>query len=154
VLSIRHIPIATGFYYGASFASMFAILVGMLMAGISQVMPKARPWAALAVIAIVATQIVNYWPVNQGWLMLHNEEMARARVLGMPSRFQKRFPLAPGRPLTTTEVNGIWSAWKRGRMVPYIREHRLAPSAAYLVFELRRIDELLNPESQEDENDD
>jgi hypothetical protein len=55
---------------------------------------------------------------------------------------QRRFPLAPLRPLTTDEVNGIWSAWKRDRMEAYIRERRLTTSALYEVVELRALDRL------------
>jgi hypothetical protein len=156
VLSIRHIPIVTGFYYGASFASLFAILVGMLVHGLSLLDWRLRPYVALGVVAIVAVQIVNFWPVNEGWKQLHNEEMTRARILEMPDRFRRRFPLREGRPLTRAEVDGIWSSWRNGKMPAYIREHRLSPSAAYLVFELREIDRqraLANGSAESNDND-
>jgi hypothetical protein len=154
LLSIRHIPIVTGFYYGASFASLFSILVGMLFAGISDLIPKARPDAALAVIAIVAVQIANFWPINDGWIYTHNEVMSKARVLEQSPRFQRRYPLEPGRPLSAAEVNGIWTAWKQGRMQQYVRSQRLSPAASYEVFELRELDRLLLKQGPNDGDED
>jgi hypothetical protein len=154
LLSVRHIPIVTGFYYGASFASLFAILVGMLFAGVARIFPGFRADAALAVIAIVAVQITNFWPINEGWMYTHNEMMARGRVLEQTPRFQRRYPLEPGRPLTATEVNGIWTAWKEGRMQPYIAKYKMSPAASYLVFELRELDRLLSQQNQNNTEDD
>ena len=154
LLSIRHIPIVTGFYYGASFASLFAILVGMTFAGLCQIVPRIRPDAACAVIAIVVVQIANFWPINQGWMYTHNEVMARARFLGETPRFQRRYPMEVGRPLTMTEVNGIWAAWKQGRMQPYIRRHKLSPASLYLVLELREIDNQIQQSREDLEEDD
>jgi len=154
LLSIRHIPIVTGFYYGASFASLFAILVGMLFAGVARIIPRARPDAALAVVAIVVVQIANFWPINEGWKYTHNEVMSRARVLEQTPRFQRRYPMEVGRPLTMTEVNGIWSAWKQGQMQPYVRRNKLSPASSYLVFELREIDSQLQQADQDQTDDD
>jgi hypothetical protein len=154
LLSIRHIPIVTGFYYGASFASLFAILVGMLFAGVARIFPRARPDTALAVIAIVVVQITNFWPINEGWKYTHNEVMARARVLEQTPRFQRRYPMEVGRPLTMTEVNDIWTAWKQGQMQPYVRRNKLSPASSYLVFELREIDNQLQKQGQDETDDD
>ena len=43
LLMVRHIPVVTGYYYGAIFASLFALLVGLLMAHVVQVVSWARP---------------------------------------------------------------------------------------------------------------
>jgi hypothetical protein len=94
----------------------------------------------LAVVAIVATQIVNFWPINDGWRYAHDEIMLPMRFTEFRAAFRKRFPLALGRPLSAAEVNGLWAAWKRDRMEQYVRENGLSPGAAYLVFELREID--------------
>ena len=105
--------------------------------------PVARPFAALAVVAIVGTQIVNFAPINAGWIYQHTEIMARDFVTKqLRPGLQRRLPLAPLRPLTATEVNGVWSAWHRDRMEAYIREHRLTTSAVYEVMELRALDRL------------
>ena len=142
-LSIRHIPIVTGYYYGAGFASLFAILIGLLVGCVSEMKPVARPFAALAVAAIVGAQIANFAPINAGWIYQHTEIMARDFMTKqLRPGLQRRLPLAPLRPLTITEVNGIWSAWHRDRMEAYIREHRLTTSAVYEVMELRALDRL------------
>ena len=154
LLSIRHIPVVTGFYYGACFASLFAILVGMMLKGVSLVIPSARPYATLAVIAIVATQIINFWPINEGWKYAHNEIMARARIVERGPKFWKRYPLEQGRPLTATEVNGLWDAWQNGRMPQYIQTNKLAPAATYVVFELREIDRHLGKRRLDENEDD
>ena len=150
-LSIRHIPVVTGFYYGAGFAALFAILIGLAFAGLSQVVPRARPLAALAVVGIVGTQIVNFGPIDAGWAYQHTEIMARDYVQReFRPGLQRRFPLAPLRPLTADEVNGIWAAWKRDRMEAYIREHRLTTSALYEVMELRALDRLTRDAADDD----
>lgn len=142
-LSIRHIPVVTGFYYGAGFAALFALLIGLLFGGLSRIVPTARPFAALGVVAIVGTQIVNFAPIDAGWIYQHTEIMARDFVQReFRPGLQRRFPLAPLRPLTADEVNGIGSAWKRDRMEAYIRDHRLTTSALYEVMELRALDRL------------
>ena len=137
LLSIRHIPVVTGYYYGAAFASLFAILVGMMLSGVGRVLPRARSFAALAVVGIVTTQMVNFWPINDGWRYAHDDVMLPMRYGEQRSGFQKRYPLVPGRPLTVTEINGIWSAWRRNRMDRYTRDNGVSPGAAYLIFELR-----------------
>ena len=43
LLMVRHIPVVAGYYYGAIFASIFALLVGLLVAGASQVVALGRP---------------------------------------------------------------------------------------------------------------
>ena len=59
-----------------------------------------------------------------------------------------------GRPLTVTEVNGIWAAWKQGQMQPYVRRNKLSPASSYLVFELREIDNQLQKLGQDETDDD
>ena len=145
LLSIRHIPIVTGFYYGASFASLFAILVGMLLSGISRVAPRARPYAALAVVGIVATQIVNFWPINDG--------LAEAPQRGDGAGAHLR----PGRPLAepVPDRRGGATAHEHGspqslasleaQAAPTVRSRATSSRlrAGYLVFELREIDRQL-----------
>jgi hypothetical protein len=141
LLSVRHIPVVTGFYYGAPFASLFAILIGMLLSGLSAIVPKARPFAALAVVAIVATQIVNFGPINDGWRYLHNEEMGRARLWVYGDRWRSRYPIMETeQPLTRTEVERLWRAWKRGQLQPYVKNQKFSAAAGYLIVELREID--------------
>ena len=141
-LSIRHIPTVTGYYYGAGFAALFAILIGLLVAGLSRLAPLARPLAALAVLGIVAVQIDNFEPINAGWIYHHNELWTRRLLSDMERARQWDLPVTPSQSLTATEVNGIWAAWKQGRMNGYLREHPLTPAALYEVLELRELNRL------------
>jgi hypothetical protein len=143
---IRHIPIVTGYYYGAGFASLFALLVGLLLAGLSAAGsgPRAgvvRPLAAVAVLAMVLVQIVNFGPINDGWIATHNEQVTRAMMQKVRSGLQRRIPLAPPpRDLTTAELDAIWAAWSRDRLDAYLRENPVSGAALYQVFELREIE--------------
>ena len=123
LLMVRHVPVVTGYYYGAIFASLFALLVGMLMAGVSQVWPRARVVAAVAVLAIVGVQVANYWPLNEGWRVTHDEGLTRDRMAKAQANRDRRIPLqAEPHDLTTGEVEAIWLAWKQDRLERYLRE--------------------------------
>jgi hypothetical protein len=141
LLMVRHIPVVTGYYYGAIFASLFALLVGMLLTGVSRLAAWARPVAALAVVAIVVIQIVNFSALNQGWRAVHNEQLTRQRMEKAQAARDRRIPISPeARVLTRDEVGDIWTAWKRGRLDRYLRETPASAGAVYEVVELQEID--------------
>jgi len=141
LLMVRHIPVVTGYYYGAIFASLFALLVGMLVAGVSQVWPRARAFAALAVLAIVGVQSVNYWPLNYGWRVTHDEGLTRDRMAKAQAQRDRRIPLqAEPHDLTKDEVQAIWLAWKQDRLERYLRDNRVSAAAVYEVVELQELD--------------
>jgi hypothetical protein len=142
LVMIRHIPIITGYYYGAGFASLLGLLIGLLLAGFSISRRwAARPLAGLAVLAIVGVQIANFGPINDGWIATHNEQVTRSMMQRLRAGLQRRIPLAPPpRDLTPAELAAIWEAWSRDRLDPYLREHSVSGAAAYQVFELREIE--------------
>jgi hypothetical protein len=141
LLMVRHIPVVTGYYYGAIFASLFALLIGLLMAGVSRVAPSARAVAALAVLAIVGVQIVNYRALNDGWRITHDEGLTRDRMAKAQAARDRRIPLATGqRDLTPDEVQAIWVAWKQQRLDRYLRDNGVSAAAVYEVVELQEID--------------
>jgi len=139
-LSIRHIPIVTGYYYGAGFASLFALLVALLVAGLDTICPSARLVAAIATLVIVGVQIINYGPINDGWIVTHNEQLTRAMVQKLRPGLQKRLPLRSPQDLSPDELQAIWTAWKRDRLDEYLRDGHVSTAAIYEVFELREID--------------
>jgi hypothetical protein len=141
LLMVRHIPVVTGYYYGAIFASLFALLIGMLVAGVSQVWPRARAVAALGVLAIVGVQIVNYGPLNDGWRITHDEGLTRDRIAKAQANRDRRIPIAPShRDLTHGELQALWRAWKQERLDRYLRDNQVSSSAVYAVVELQEID--------------
>jgi hypothetical protein len=141
LLMVRHIPVVTGYYYGAIFAAIFAVLVGMLLSGISRIAPAARPIAALAVLAIVGVQMVNYRTLNDGWIVTHNEGLTRDRMAKAQTNRDRRIPISPQpRDLTSDEVRAVWTAWKENRLDRYLREHPVSSAAVYEVVELQEID--------------
>jgi hypothetical protein len=141
LLMVRHIPIVTGYYYGAIFASIFAILVAMMLTAASRVAPWSRPLAALAVLAIVGIQLTNYAQLNEGWRIIHNEQLTRDRMAKAPLARDRRIPIAPEqRELTRDEVAAIWRAWKQDRLDRYLRESPASAGAVYEVVELQEID--------------
>ncbi|MGE3913922.1 MAG: hypothetical protein AB7K36_31550, partial [Chloroflexota bacterium] len=122
LLMIRHIPIVTGYYYGAIFASLFALLVGLLLAGVSQVMPFGRTIAALAVAVIVGIQIANFGPINDGWRTVHDETLTRNTMAKARTNRDRRIPIIKEqRELSPGEVRAIWDAWQKDRLDRYLR---------------------------------
>lgn len=141
LLMVRHIPVVTSYYYGAIFASLFALLIGLLAAGVSQVWPRARIVAALAVVGIVGVQIVNYGPLNHGWRITHDEGLTRDRMAKAQANRDRRIPLqVEPRDLTPGEVEAIWTAWKQDRLERYLRDNRVSAAAVYEVVELQELD--------------
>lgn len=141
LLMVRHIPVVTGYYYGAIFASLFALLIGLLVTGVSRVWPRARPVAALVVLAIVGIQILNYGPLNEGWRITHDEGLTRDRMAKAQTNRDRRIPLlAEQRDLTRGEVQAIWAAWKQDRLDRYLRDNGVSAAAVYAVVELQEID--------------
>ena len=119
----------------------FALLVGMLMAGVSRVWPWARTVAALGVVAIVGVQIANYGPLNYGWRVTHDEGLTRDRMAKAQLARDRRIPLqAEPHDLTPGEVQAIWLAWKQDRLDRYLRESRVSAAAVYEVVELQELD--------------
>jgi len=141
LLMVRHIPVVTGYYYGAIFASLFALLVGMLVTGVSRLLPAARPVAALGVLAIVGIQLVNYGPLNDGWRVTHDDFVTPDRMVKAKDARDRRIRIVPEhRDLTATEVRAVWTAWKQGRLDRYLRENGVSSSAVYEVVELQELD--------------
>lgn len=141
LLMVRHIPVVTGYYYGAIFASLFALLVGLLAAGASQLVPWGRIASAVVVVAIVGVQIVNYGPLNDGWRLTHDEGLTRDRMAKARENRDRRIPLlAEQRDLTPEEVRAIWTAWKQDRLDRYLRDNQVSSAAVYEVVELQDLD--------------
>jgi hypothetical protein len=141
LLMARHLPVVTGYYYGAIFAAIFAVLVGLLVTGASQLAPWGRAVAALVVVAVVGVQIVNYGALNDGWRLAHDEGLTRARLANAQFARDKRIPILPEhRDLTPGEVRAIWMAWKDDRLDRYLRDNRVSSSAVYEVVELQEIE--------------
>jgi hypothetical protein len=141
LLMARHIPVVTGYYYGAIFASIFAILVGLMLAGVAQLRPKLTPVAALLVLAMVGTQLANFHAINDGWRILHDEGLTRQRLEKARMARDRRIPVAQeARPLTREELRAIWSAWKAGRLDRYMRDNSVSASAVFEVVELQELD--------------
>jgi hypothetical protein len=141
LLMVRHIPVVTGYYYGAIFASLFALLVGMMLTAASRVAPWSRPFMALAVLAIVGIQLTNYAQLNEGWRIIHDEQLTRDRMAKAPLARDRRIPISPSQQeLTRGEVEAIWRAWKQDRLDRFLRESPASAGAVYEVVELQEID--------------
>ena len=141
LLMARHIPIVTGYYYGAIFASLFALLIGLLVRGASSLAPWARTAAGVVVVAIVGVQIANYGPLNDGWRLTHDEGLTRDRLAKARFARDRRIPLVPEhRDLTADEVRAIWQAWKDDRLDRYLRDNRVSSAAVYEVVELQELE--------------
>jgi hypothetical protein len=142
VVMVHHIPIVTGYYYGAGFASLLAVLVGLLVGGIGIGAPSLRPLAGLAVLWIVAVQSINFAPINAGWIWVHNSQVTQYQLARQRPEVQRCVRITGPGELTRTELDAIWSAWQAGQLDSYVRRAGVTGAAAYEVFELRALDDV------------
>ena len=146
LLQIRHIPVATGYYYGCTFAVIFSILAGFIFNASSQIGQRCRFYAGVAVLLIVLVQIDNFFAINRGWIKTHNEDMTR-------NSFSSVLSLGPPASLRTSDLRPIWKAWRQGQMQDYLQSTPIPAGAVYLVYELRTIDKFrgVGPEKKNPE---
>lgn len=135
LLLIRHIPTATGYYYGAPFAVFFALLIGISHYAALQLSKYIKFISFIAILSIICIQIDNFIQINRGWIKTHNEDIAR------PS-FEHELSLSPPGPVSKKELINIWQAWKQGKLEKYLRENKISSGAIYLVFELRTLNKV------------
>ena len=135
LLSGRHVPYITGYYYGSAFAVFFALLVGLVLAMLAHLGGRARLAAVGVAIAVVVVQIDNFHALNQSYLFIHNERMTRAS-------HEATIPIAAGTPVTARELRAIWKAWRRGNLAAYLEHRPVSSGAVFLVVELRWLDRL------------
>lgn len=132
LVMIRQFPVVTGYYYGAPFAAMFALPVGLAFAAAANLRPYAQVIAAVAVLWIAAVQIDNFTSIQRGWRYTHYELVVRPR-------YEKQFKLNEQQ-VTWRELSDMWSAWRAGALNDYFANHTISTGAVYLAAELRTID--------------
>jgi hypothetical protein len=133
LLLVRHIPVATGFYYGAIFAALFALFIGLCYGAIAEHHARPRIVAAATVLALVVIGARNFSQVNRGWITTHNDGLTRASFGSVVS-------LAEPRELRSRELKAIWRSWKDGRLTQYLDTTAISTGAVYLVAELQALD--------------
>jgi hypothetical protein len=133
LLLIRHIPIATGYYYGAIYAVLFAVFVGLCYGAVDMASPVRRTTAAAIVLYLVVVGASNFSEVNRGWITTHNETLTRGS-------FRTTVQLAEPRKLRRSELLDIWHAWKQGNLTSYLDTTPISTGAVYLVAELQALD--------------
>jgi hypothetical protein len=133
LLLIRHIPIATGYYYGAIYAVLFAVFVGLCYGALDTASPVLRAMAAAGVLFLVVIGASNFSQVNRGWIVTHNETLVRGS-------FQSIVQLSEPRRLRRSELLEIWHAWKDGNLTGYLDITPISTGAVYLVAELQALD--------------
>ena len=133
LLLVRQFPVATGYYYGAMFASAFAIFVGLGYGAFASLRPSLRVVAAGFVLFLAIVGISNFSKVNRGWILTHNETLTRENA-------QSIVQLADQRKLERGELLDIWHAWKSGDLTHYLDVTPISTGAVYLVAELQSLD--------------
>jgi hypothetical protein len=133
LLLIRHIPIATGYYYGAIYSVLFAVFVGLCYGALDTASPVLRATAAATVLFLVIVGASNFSQVNRGWIITHNETLVRGS-------FQSIVQLSEPRRLRRSELLEIWHAWKDGNLTGYLDITPISTGAVYLVAELQALD--------------
>lgn len=134
LLQVRHIPIATGFYYGSIFAVFLAVYVGLCYGALEVSRASLRTAAAGCVLLLVIIGTSNFVKVNRGWIVTHNEGLIRGS-------FQSMVQLAEPRALGWQELLDIWRSWKGGKLTRYLDETPISTGAVYLVAELQALDQ-------------
>jgi hypothetical protein len=133
LLLIRHIPIATGYYYGAIYSVLFAVFIGLCYGALDTASPVLRATAAVTILFLVMVGVSNFSQVNRGWIITHNEALVRGS-------FQSIVQLSEPRTLTRSELLDIWHAWKDGNLTHYLDMTPISTGAVYLVAELQALD--------------
>jgi hypothetical protein len=135
LLLIRHIPIATGYYYGAIYAVLFAVFIGLCYGALDAESPVLRATAAVTILFLVIVGASNFSQVNRGWIITHNETLVRGS-------FQSIVQLSEPRRLRRAELLDIWHAWKDGNLTQYLDMTPISTGAVYLVAELQALDKV------------
>jgi hypothetical protein len=133
LLLIRHIPIATGYYYGAIYSALFAVFVGLCYGALDTAAPVWRATAAVTVLFLVVVGASNFSEVNRGWIFTHNETIVRYE-------FKSIVQLSEPRTLRRRELLDIWHAWKDGNLTDYLDKTPVSTGAVYLIAELQALD--------------
>jgi hypothetical protein len=133
LLLVRHIPVATGYYYGAIYAVLFAVFIGLCYGALSPSSPTLRATVAVGALFLVVIGTSNFSEVNRGWIVTHNETLVRGS-------FQSAVHLAEPRKLRRGELLEIWHAWKSGDLTRYLDVTPISTGAVYLVAELQALD--------------
>lgn len=135
MLSGRHVPYITGYYYGAAFSIFFAMLAGFSFAALVRIgVPRLVMIGASALIVLI--QANNFHKLNKSYLHVHNERMAR------PSH-SANIPLsAEPKATRSAELFAIWQAWRQGQLDRYLAASPASAGAIFLVVELRWLDRL------------
>jgi hypothetical protein len=133
LLLIRHIPIATGYYYGAIYAGLLAVFVGLCYGALDTESTVLRAMAAVTILFLVIVGASNFSQVNRGWIITHNESIVRGS-------FQSIVQLSEPQKLRRGELLDIWHAWKDGNLTGYLDVTPISTGAVYLVGELQALD--------------
>jgi hypothetical protein len=132
-LNARHLPVTNGYYYGASFGVILALLCAFFHAQVARSGGRFAAVACqLAVGWVLVVQVANFDRINRSWRDAHNCWSCREAVQQLPD-LKLRFR---DRKLTAGELRAIWSAWRGGRLRDYLAHTDVAPGAVYLVAEL------------------
>jgi len=130
LVSGRHVPFITGYYYGSAWAVPFSVFAGLSVGMAYKIGARACMIAAAAVLMIVTTQLQNYASINRAYRDVHNEGMVR-------HAYKEKLRLAAQGGTTRSELNAIWSAWKRGELATYLSANSVTPGAVFLIVELQ-----------------
>jgi hypothetical protein len=135
LLNARHVPYISGYYYGSAFSAFLSLLLAFSLAEVNRLHRRLAA-SALIALGVVVIQIVNFYPLNDSWIYLHNEVMDRPRHM-------KTINLsADERRVTAAELSSIWRAWRLGHLNEYVEAHPISTGAIFMVVELRWLDHL------------
>jgi hypothetical protein len=129
LLSGRHVPFITGYYYGCAWSILFSICIGLSFDAISLSGRLAKLLASIVILWIAMVQINNFLVINHSYISVHNDGMARFS-------YKDKFNLSDADKITVTEADFIWKAWKQDQLQEYLNGNTVSTSSLFLIVEL------------------
>jgi len=130
ILMIRHLQVASGYYYGALFGVFYSMLVGTVLAG-------ARGWMSvfgkLVLIMLLVIQVANFEAVERPTRAFHD----RLTFEAFRGRF---FNTTLEQPTSAANVFAIWHVWRSGRFADVRRWARVPVQSTWLLQEITTIE--------------
>lgn len=131
LVNIRQFPIVTGYYYGSQFAVIFSLLIAGLAGNGIRKLNYYKNLSFIIVLYISCTQIVNFIPIQEGWMNMHNNLITR-------KRYESRYYFNDQK-VNYNELLLIRKLWVNMELDEYLKDNSISSGALYLVVELNTL---------------
>ena len=135
LVNIRQFPIVTGYYYGSQFSVIFSLLMAALVGSSVRRLAYYQNLFLIVVLYISCTQLINFLPIQEGWMNMHNNLITR-------KRYESRYSFNDQK-VNYNELLLIRKSWENNELDQYLKDHSISSGALYLVVELNTLSKYL-----------